>query len=153
MSRSGNDPREASADLNLPALLAEFDDPLQFEGVMLFGSGAGTYESLAPGYQDRRDELIANHAHDDYAEVLATTGAVGFLAGFVPLLGGFAALARMAFGAHAQASWRRRAFARAALTSIAIALAHALVDFNFYIPANPATLAAIAGAAVALREP
>ena len=64
-----------------------------------------------------------------------------------------AALARSAFGARAADTWRRRAFAAAALTSIAIALAHALVDFNFYIPANPATLAAIAGAAAAVRSP
>ena len=58
-----------------------------------------------------------------------------------------------AFGkAAAESSWRRRAFCAAALTSIAVALVHALVDFNFYIPANPATLAAIAGAAVSVRE-
>jgi hypothetical protein len=49
-------------------------------------------------------------------------------------------------------SWRRRAFKAAALTSVAIAMIHALVDFNFFIPANPITLAAIAGAAVAARE-
>ena len=121
----------------------------------LFGSGAGTFESLAPKFQDPDDdERIANHAHDDYAETLATTGAVGFLLAFVPLMGGMAALARATFGARAAATiWRRRAFCAAALTSIAIALIHAFVDFNFYIPANPATLAAIAGAAAAVREP
>jgi putative inorganic carbon (HCO3(-)) transporter len=119
----------------------------------LFGSGAGTFERLSPRVQDENGEVIQNHAHNDYAEILATTGAVGFLLGFVPLLGGTAALARAAFGARRhESSWRRRAFYTAALTSIAIALVHALVDFNFYIPANPVTLAAIAGAAVAVRE-
>ena len=39
----------------------------------------------------------------------------------------------------------------AALTSLTIASVHALFDFNFFIPANPATLAAIAGAAVAAQ--
>ncbi|HEV7588258.1 MAG TPA: hypothetical protein VGO40_09085, partial [Longimicrobium sp.] len=46
-------------------------------------------------------------------------------------------------------SWRRRAFQLAALASLTIAMVHALFDFNFYIPANPATLAVILGAAVA----
>ena len=70
-------------------------------------------------------------------------------------MGGLAALARAAFGraAATQASWRRRAFYAAALTSVAVAMVHALLDFNFYIPANPVTLAAIAGAAAAIREP
>jgi hypothetical protein len=121
----------------------------------LFGSGAGTFESVSPGVQTSDETLIASHAHDDYAEALATTGAAGFLLGFVPLMGGTAALTRLAFGARstAQASWRQRAFCAAALTSILIALLHALVDFNFYIPANPVTLAAIAGAAAGIREP
>jgi hypothetical protein len=34
---------------------------------------------------------------------------------------------------------------------VTIAAVHALVDFNFFIPANAATIAAIAGAAVAPR--
>jgi len=121
----------------------------------LFGSGAGTFESLAPRAQDTADPRIANHAHNDYLETLATTGAIGFLLGLVPLMGGAAAVARAAFGARAAAesSWRRRAFCAAALTSIVIALVHALIDFNFYIPANPATLAAIAGAAAAVKSP
>jgi O-antigen ligase len=120
----------------------------------LFGSGAGTYEELAPRWHDAADATMANHAHDDYAETLATTGAIGFLLAFVPLLAGTAALARTALGARAakHSSWRQRAFCIAALTSIVIALLHALVDFNFYIPANPATLATIAGAAAGIRK-
>jgi O-antigen ligase len=101
----------------------------------------------------RAGEIIYNHAHDDYAEILGTTGALGFLVSFVPLLGGFVALTRNAFAADGEPmSWRRRAFKTAALTSIAIAMLHALVDFNFFIPANPITLAAIAGAAVVAKE-
>jgi hypothetical protein len=43
----------------------------------------------------------------------------------------------------------RRAYQAAALVSISIALVQALFDFNLFISANPATLATIAGAAVA----
>jgi hypothetical protein len=119
----------------------------------LFGSGAGTYEDVVLMTHATSSDVIANHAHDDYAEILATTGALGFVVSFVPLLGGFAALARNAFSPKGEPmSWRRRAFKMAALTSMAIALIHALVDFNFFIPANPVTLAAIIGAAVVAKE-
>jgi hypothetical protein len=40
----------------------------------------------------------------------------------------------------------------AALASLTIALVHALYDFNFFIPSNPATLAAIAGAAMSVTD-
>ena len=119
----------------------------------IFGSGAGTYEDAVLMASGRAGGIIYNHAHDDYAEILGTTGALGFIVSFVPLLGGFVALTRNAFGANGEPmSWRRRAFKAAALTSIAIAMLHALVDFNFFIPANPITLAAIAGAAVVAKE-
>jgi O-antigen ligase len=120
----------------------------------IFGSGAGTYEDVVLMTRATSSEVMANHAHDDYAEILATTGALGFVVSLVPFLAGFASLARNAFGPGGEPmSWRRRAFKMAALTSIAIAMIHALVDFNFFIPANPITLAAIAGAAVVAREP
>ncbi len=120
----------------------------------LFGSGAGTYEDVVLMTRTTSSVVLANHAHDDYAEILATTGAVGFIVSLVSLLGGFAAVARKTFGKHGvPMSWRRRAFNAAALASIAIAMIHALVDFNFFIPANPITLAAIAGAAVVAKEP
>lgn len=120
----------------------------------LFGSGAGTYEDLVLTTGATSPQVIANHAHDDYAEALATTGALGFVAALVPLFGGWAVMARATFGPRRETlRWRHFAFRAAALTSIAIAMIHALVDFNFFIPANPATLAAIAGAAASIREP
>jgi len=120
----------------------------------IFGSGLGTFADVVSITGLGTPDEIINHAHNDYAEILATTGAVGFLIAVIPLLAGAVALARMAcVPAGEDVPWPRRAFRIAALTSIAIALIHALVDFNFFIPANPATLAAIAGAAVAIKEP
>lgn len=119
----------------------------------IFGSGAGTYEDAVVMTRAYPGDAIPNHAHDDYAEILGTTGALGFFVSVVPLLAGFTTLSRSAFGKNGEPmSWRRRAFKAAALASIAIAMLHALVDFNFFIPANPVTLAAIAGAAVVARE-
>lgn len=127
----------------------------------LFGSGLGTFTDVSSMTAIGSANELLNHAHDDYAEIAATTGTVGFLVALVPLLAGIVALARMIFGRPAAsvsrrsfplASYSRRSFQVAALASIAIALVHALIEFNFFIPANPATLAAIAGAAVSIRE-
>jgi O-antigen ligase len=121
----------------------------------LFGSGLGTFERVVSMEQKQDLGKIYHHAHNDYAELAATGGTVGFVIGMVALLGGYSVLVRMTFGTWPAGngafdlSWRRRAFQAAALASLTIAMVHALIDFNFYIPSNPATLAAIAGAAVA----
>ncbi|HEX8253424.1 MAG TPA: O-antigen ligase family protein [Thermoanaerobaculia bacterium] len=117
----------------------------------VFGSGLGTFERVVSMEQKQDLGKIYHHAHNDYAEIAATAGTLGFTIAVVALLGGYAALVRMTFGKMAivELSWRRRAFQAAALASLTIAMVHALFDFNFFIPANPATLAAICGAAVA----
>ncbi len=116
----------------------------------IFGSGAGTFERVVSMEQHERIGVIYHHAHNDYAEIAATTGTIGFVIATVALLGGYIALIRMTFGERSrEITWSRRAFQVAALASLTIAMIHALFDFNFYIPANPATLAAILGASVA----
>jgi O-antigen ligase len=115
----------------------------------LFGSGLGTFERVVSMEQKQDLEKIYHHAHNDYAELAATAGTVGFVVVAIALIGGYVTLLRMTFGAATELSWRRRAFQVAALASLTIAMVHALIDFNFFIPSNPATLAAIVGAAVA----
>jgi O-antigen ligase len=118
----------------------------------LFGSGLGTFERVVS--MEQRTDLgkIYHHAHNDYMEIGATAGTLGFVIAFVALAGGYVALHRMTWRPGSELSWRRRAFQAAALASLTIALVHALFDFNFFIPANPATLAAILGAAVAVHD-
>lgn len=121
-----------------------------WERFSIVGSGHGTFQTVVSMEQDRDLGRIYNHAHNDYAEIGATAGTLGFVIAVVTLIGGAAALLRMTFGAGArELTWVRRAYQAAALASLAIAAVHALFDFNFFIPANPATLAAIVGAAVA----
>jgi O-antigen ligase len=116
----------------------------------IFGTGLGTFEQVVSMEQKQDLGKIYHHAHNDYAEIAATGGTLGFMIAIVTLLGGYAAFVRMTFGAAArELSWRRRAFQAAVLTSLTIAMLHALFDFNFFIPSNPATLAAMCGAAVA----
>ncbi len=117
-----------------------------------FGSGAGTFARISGVGQ--RDDLgkLYDHAHNDYLEIAATTGILGLAIVLVAVIAGYAALVRSTFGREAEGSFRHRAFQAAALMSITIAMVHALIDFNFFIPANAATLAVIAGAAVGLRR-
>ncbi|HEX8154203.1 MAG TPA: O-antigen ligase family protein, partial [Thermoanaerobaculia bacterium] len=119
----------------------------------LLGSGAGTFPSVVLLEQKADVAKHYHRAHDDYAELAATQGGIGFAVGVATLVGGWLALWRITFGAKAaELRWRRRAFQAAALASLTIAVVHALIDFNFFIPSNPATLAAIAGAAVAVYD-
>jgi O-antigen ligase len=118
----------------------------------LFGSGFGTFGDVVSIVQKDDLEHIYQHAHDDYAEILATTGVAGFAIAVATFLGGAWMITREVLRRPRESgSWRRRAFEMAALWSLAVALAHALIDFNFFIPANAATLALIAGACVARR--
>ncbi|HYH08068.1 MAG TPA: O-antigen ligase family protein [Thermoanaerobaculia bacterium] len=116
----------------------------------IFGSGVGTFDRVVSLEQQRDPDKIYHHAHNDYVEIAATSGTLGFTIAMVTLIAGYVALVRTTFGAAArELTWRRRAFQAAALTSLTIAMVHALLDFNFFIPSNPATLATILGAAVA----
>lgn len=115
----------------------------------ILGSGLGTFDRVV--WMDQRgDTHFYHHAHNDYLEIAATGGTLGIVIAVVTLFGGYVALIRMTFGPGSrELTWSRRAFQAAALTSLGVAMVHALFDFNLFIPSNPATLAAIAGAAVA----
>ncbi len=119
----------------------------------VLGSGLGTFERAV--FMEQREDLTRtyHHAHNDYAEIAATGGTIGALVAFAALFGGYVALLRMTFGdAAAELSWTRRAYQAAALASLTIAMVHALIDFNFFIPSNPVTLGAILGAAVSVVD-
>jgi O-antigen ligase len=116
----------------------------------LLGSGLGTFDRVVSLEQRKNLAWTYHHAHNDYVEIAATTGTIGYLIAILTLFGGYVALVRMTFGRDAATlGWIRRAYQAAALMSLTVAMIHALFDFNFFIPANPATLAAIVGAAVA----
>ena len=118
----------------------------------ILGSGLGTFVDVSSTVQRDDLEHIYDHAHNDYLELLATTGIVGFCVAAGSLLAGLVVVIRNVIRRPRESgSWRRRAFQMAALWSIFIAMAHALFDFNLFIPANAATLAVIAGACAAPR--
>jgi putative inorganic carbon (HCO3(-)) transporter len=100
------------------------------------GGGGGTFEWRFPQVRSAAlGNAYYHHAHNDYLELLSDLGVVGCL----PFLVGFFVIARrIALGM----SERRDGVARACLLGIAMALGsalmHAMVDFNFHIPANAA---------------
>ena len=99
----------------------------------LLGTGLGTFEMVFPPYDSLYDGKIANHAHNDYLEVLAETGLLGglccawFLGAVIwNSLKGMAELGS-SFGS---------ALNLTGLLACCGILVHSLVDFNLHIPAN-----------------
>ena len=99
----------------------------------VFGCGLGAYESALQPYKTVAPLLTVDYAHNDYLQLLAELGVLGF----APLLFLVAVIYRRALR-HATRLVRGPdaylALATAGgLTAIAI---HSLADFNLYIPAN-----------------
>jgi O-antigen ligase len=92
-----------------------------------------------------------DYAHNDYLQVMAELGLLGFIAGLALLLRVLWTVLRAALEERAL-DVRYRAIACAgAFTAI---LLHSFVDFNLYMPANAMLLAWIAGIqASSLRAP
>jgi len=93
----------------------------------------GTLQEVIPRYETIYDGLIVNHSHNDYAEALAETGAIGGVCYF-------AFLALLFWNAWkilaADQDERNLAYHAGAFVACLGLLVHALVDFNFHIPSN-----------------
>jgi O-antigen ligase len=97
------------------------------------GTGLGTLQEVFPLHETVYDGLVVNHSHNDYAETLADTGALGGLCGlgFLVLLAwtGWKTLV-------AEREGMNLAYHAGALVACFGLLVHATVDFNFHIPSN-----------------
>jgi putative inorganic carbon (HCO3(-)) transporter len=106
------------------------------------GAGFGSFAAVYPLFRSQGVRLLYEHAHNDLLQLAAEGGLVGvlllalLLASLVPRL-----LASL------RGSSPTRAGAAAGLSAL---LLHALVDFNFHIPANAAVAAVLAGLVLAL---
>lgn len=113
----------------------------------LMGVGLGTFE--APFLKQKTSDpmLLDQYAHNDYLQVLAETGVIGFM------------LLCWALVTALRSCWPRRpptqidaalsAGAFGAVTAIAL---HSLTDFNLSIPANATIVAWIGGIAASLQD-
>jgi O-antigen ligase len=105
------------------------------------GSGPGTYAEMYRAFQPAEQAFFANHAHNDYLELLVEMGAAGVfvIAGFmVVYLYGWIRLRKFV--------WNRMRFLQvgSGLAVLAILL-HSLLDFNLHTPANFVVFAMLVG--------
>ena len=102
----------------------------------LFGSGLGSYPVVFPRYSGEGTAVAYTHAHNDYIEFAAEVGLFGLaLLGAIVLLSFAAALRAQ----HLRRDPVLRGISFAAMMGIMAFMIHALVEFNFQIPANALT--------------
>jgi O-antigen ligase len=107
----------------------------------VFGAGFDAFGSTYARFQTIWRDLFIGEAHNEYLQVLIDTGLLG------------AGLFAVAFGRTLAAAYRaarRSPFGVGLLGSLLALAVHALVDFNWQIPANAATYVALC--ALAFRE-
>jgi len=116
-----------------------------------FGLGPGGFRAAFPSVKPDSVQLFYDHAHNDWAQLLAERGVVGALAWLLLPLAGIAYALR-AMRRRRDAVMRGAAFA--ALAALVALITHGLADFNLQIPANAAYFhAAIAIAILSDRLP
>ncbi len=136
-----SDPRDMGADLRVGIWRTSLETAKAFP---LFGSGLGSFREAFRRFQPRGMEGLVEQAHCDALQLFVTEGWIGLILGIVLVASLFAALGR------ALARQRHReenAFVLAGIGALLSLVLHGLVDFNMSIPAIPATLAAVLGAA------
>jgi O-antigen ligase len=106
-----------------------------FAASPVLGSGLGTYPDVYPQFRSFYTILLVDRAHNDYLQLLAETGMLGFaiMLWFLTLLYG-----RAAKNTRGWSNQTNRAAALAALVGVTGILVHGMVDFNLQIPANAA---------------
>jgi O-antigen ligase len=99
----------------------------------VLGTGLGTLQQVYPPYETLYDGKIVNHAHNDYLEALAETGAIGGLC-CTWFLGAvfLGALRHLQDEGNSFANTLRLC----GWTGCCGLLVHSLVDFNLHIPSN-----------------
>ncbi len=105
------------------------------------GHGWGTFVGLAPAYRPRPTGLYYDHAHNDYLELLAETGIVGFALG-AWLLATFARRLTDSL-ARPLSDLQRRMIVALGIAIVSV-LFHSAADFGLRIPGLAFTFALVA---------
>ena len=113
----------------------------------LFGAGLGTYFPALLRYQTASLALAWPQAHNDYLQLLAELGGIGFLIPAVLLAVVGVHAVKVAFRGGTP---RLRLLGLACVGGMTAILIHSLADFNLYVPANALVFAWIAGLAAGL---
>lgn len=128
------------------------DSPKVFSTHPLTGAGLGAFETVYPRYQSFVNDKRIEHAHNDYAEILAETG----IAGVVLVLAALALFVRqLRRNIHAvfvlQGETAARLRLGASIGCLGL-LVHSFFDFNLHIPANAVWFAVLLAVMMAPRE-
>jgi len=110
----------------------------------LFGCGLGGYESAFLRYKTVAPMFTVDYAHNDYLQVLAEMGILGFGIGLLLLL---RVMYSAVSGAIRADSTDDRCLSIACLGSLTAITLHSFVDFNMYVPANALAVCWISGIA------
>jgi O-antigen ligase len=116
-----------------------------------YGVGMGAFEVAYPKYQTVATDLVINYAHNDYAQLLAEAGILGWIC--LPLsIAGFIGLSfrRLRLAPLTKAGWIQLG----AAVGVCGILVHSFSDFNLHVPANAAwfTFCAALAAAVSPHQ-
>lgn len=112
----------------------------------LTGSGLGTFADALPRFKTAHGELRVEHPENEWLELLAEGGLLGFAA----VAWGLAlALRASLVAARACPDPWLRGVAHGALAALGALAVHGLIDFNLRIPANAALAAVMAALALA----
>jgi len=101
----------------------------------MMGWGLGVFTTVYPKFRSFHSEFQVNAAHNDYLQLLAETGSLGFLI----VIWFLVIVYRGAL--NKVSDWQKDingALALAMILAISGLLVHALIDFNLQIPANAA---------------
>jgi O-antigen ligase len=127
---AGNQHSDLATDMRLQI---DRDTLRMFRHRPLLGWGQGTFADVYPQFRSFYTDSLVNAAHNDFLQVLAETGIVGF--GIMLWL----LVTTLRNALRKSAKWSSNfngAVAVAALLGISGILVHSLVDFNMQIPAN-----------------
>ena len=106
-----------------------------FRASPLVGQGLGAFEDALPRYKTVAGNLRVGHAENDYLELLADAGTVGWLLAFL----GLVLLVRTAQAGGAEPDRLRRGLRMGAASGLVALAVHSAFDFNLRIPASAIT--------------
>ena len=123
-----------------------------FRAYPLMGVGLGSFETAYPAFQTLVTDFWIDHAHNDYAELLAETGIIGGIL-MVVAMGIFLDLCEKRFQEPLTLAGNTVVWLRLGATIGCLGLmVHSVFDFNLHIPANTAWFVFLAALACAAPE-
>ena len=137
------DPRDLDSDSRMQLWRLSLQAWREFP---VFGSGLGSYLEAFRPFQPAELAGVVEWAHSDPLQILVTGGLLGLAISVVAFGSLFLGLVR---ALQEQPHREERALALAGLGALLSLGLHGFVEFNFSLPAIPATLACVAGASLA----